>query len=279
MSADIDFTYNEQTQQSYNPDNKVSVSEQISHESTSNGLEGGVPGALSNKPPGATNVSDTARQSMEANASPNRSSRKEVRNYELDKTISHTKFAMGRIKRLSAAVVVDDLLTTTKAGEVVRTQRSPEEIERITELVKKSMGFNLQRGDTINVINASFTTPEAPEALPEPAIWEQPWVWDVVKQVLGGGLVLLILFGVLKPVIKSLSRTITPVLNVPAIEGAGANGSDVADDQLSLSDGSATKKLAAPATPYDVNMQTMKDTVNSDPKLVAQVVKNWVAEE
>ena len=141
------------------------------------------------------------------------------------------------------------------------------------------MGFNLQRGDSINVINASFTTPEAPEALPEPAIWEKPWVWDVVKQVLGGGLVLLILFGVLKPVIKSLSRTITPVLNVPAIEGAGANGSDVADDQLSLSDTSATKKLAAPSTPYDVNMQTMKDTVNNDPKLVAQVVKNWVAEE
>jgi len=238
-----------------------------------------VPGALSNQPPGASNVSDTARKSIEGNASPSRRSRKEVRNYELDKTISHIKFAMGRVKRISAAVVVDDVLSTSPSGETIRKQRSPEEIERITELVKKAVGFNLQRGDSLNVINASFTTPEAPEALPEPALWEKPWVWDVVKQVLGGGLVLLILFGVLKPVIKSLSRTITPVLNVPAIEGHGANRSGVEDDQLSLSDGSTTKQLAAPSTPFETNMQTVNDTVNKDPKLVAQVVKNWVAEE
>lgn len=279
VSADIDFTYSEQTQQTFNPDVKVPVSEQISEESISNGLEGGVPGALSNQLPGTSNISDTARQSIEGRSSPSRRSRKEVRNYELDKTVSHIKFAMGRIKRISAAVVVDDLLSKNSAGETIRKQRSPEEIERITELVKKAVGFNIQRGDSINIINASFTTPEAPEALPEPALWEQPWVWDVVKQVLGGGLVLLILFGVLKPVIKSLSRTIAPVLNVPAIEGHGANSAGVADDQLSLSDASTTKQLAAPATPFEANMQTVNDAVNKDPKLVAQVVKNWVAEE
>ncbi len=279
VTADIDFTYSEQTQQSYDPDVKVPVSEQISEESITNGLDGGIPGALSNKPPGASNLSDKARQGLEKGSASNRSSRKEVRNYELDKTLSHTRFASGGIKRLSVAVVVDDVITTAKTGETTSTQRSPEELERITELVKKAMGFNLQRGDSINVINATFAVPEMPEALPEAALWEKPWVWDVVKQVLGGGLVLFILFGVLKPVIKSLSRTITPVFNVPALEGQGAQGANVADDQLSLSDASSAKQLAAPATPYETNMQTVNDAVNKDPKLVAQVVKSWVAEE
>jgi len=284
VTADIDFTYNEQTQELFNPDSQVPVSVQIAEEQSSGKSLGGVPGALSNQPPAATDVPEKAGAGGEAAggaASPtSRSSRKETRNFEIDKTVSHTRYAMGRVRRLSAAVVVDDKITVNEQGERLRANRTPEEIERITELVKKAVGFSVQRGDSVNVINEAFTDPVVPEELPEQPIWEQAWIWDVAKQAVGGLLLLLILFGVLRPVIKNLSKSIEPLYKVPAVAAGNAMvPSEMREDQLSLSGGEAHKKLEAPATPMDKNMSVAKQAVMDDPKLVAQVVKNWVSQE
>ena len=282
VTADIDFTYNEQTQESFNPESQVPVSVQIAEEQSSGKSAGGVPGALSNQPPAATEVPEQAKGNGSASpASPSaRSSRKETRNYEIDKTVSHTRYAMGMVRRLSAAVVVDDKVTVNDKGTRVRQIRSPEEIERITELVKKAIGFSIQRGDSVNVINEAFTEPLIPEELPEQPIWEQSWVWDGVKQFIGGVLLLLILFGVLRPVIKNLSKSIEPLYKVPALAPPRSTAlADMQDDQISLSGGETQKKLEGPASPLDRNMMIAQQAVTEDPKLVAQVVKNWVSLE
>lgn len=282
VTADIDFTYNEQTQELFNPESQVPVSVQIAEEQSSGKTLGGIPGALSNQPPAAAEVPEQASgDSTSGGTTPtSRSSRKETRNFEIDKTVSHTRYAMGRLRRLSAAVVVDDKITLNEQGERVRTNRSPEEIQRITELVKKAIGFSVQRGDSVNVINEAFTDPVEPEALPEQSLWEQSWVWDAAKQFVGGVLLLLILFGVLRPVIKNLSKSIEPLYKVPAVAASNVQAlPDMQEDQLSLSGAEAQKKLEAPATPLDKNMAIAHQAVNEDPKLVAQVVKNWVSQE
>jgi flagellar M-ring protein FliF len=259
------------------------VSIQIAEEQSSGKNLGGVPGALSNQPPAATDVPEQANTEAApgSGGSPNsRSSRKETRNFEIDKTVSHTRYAMGRLRRLSAAIVVDDKVTVNDQGERLRINRSPEEIERITELVKKAIGFSIQRGDSVNVINEAFTEPLIPEALPEQPIWEKSWVWDAAKQFMGGILLLLILFGVLRPVIKNLSKSIEPLYKVPAVAAPSVPAlPDVQEDQVSLSGGEPQKKLEAPATPMDKNMLIAQQAVTEDPKLVAQVVKNWVSQE
>lgn len=282
VTADIDFTYNEQTQELYNPDSQVPVSVQIAEEQSSGKSTGGVPGALSNQPPAATDVPEKATGGGDSSsASPNsRSSRKETRNFEIDKTVSHTRYAMGRVKRLSAAVVVDDKVTINDKGVRTRVTRSPEEIDRITELVKKAIGFSIQRGDSVNVINESFTEPLVPEELPPQPIWEQSWVWDAAKQAMGGLLLLLILFGVLRPVIRNLSKSIEPLYKLPAAAPVSVPAlPEMGEDQLSLSGAESPKRLEGPGSPFDKNMMTAQQAVKEDPKLVAQVVKNWVSEE
>jgi flagellar M-ring protein FliF len=282
VTADLDFTYSEQTQESFNPESQVPISVQIAEEQSSGKNLGGIPGALSNQPPAATDVPEQANKEADPGAgSPSsRSSRKETRNYEIDKTVSHTRYAMGRVRRLSAAVVVDDKVTVDEQGEKVRLNRSPEEIDRITELVKKAIGFSIQRGDSVNVINEAFTEPLKPEELPEQPIWEKSWVWDAAKQFMGGVLLLLILFGVLRPVIKNLSKSIEPLYKVPAMAASTVPAlPDMKDDQVSLSGQDLQRKLEAPATANDKNMMIAQQAVTEDPKLVAQIVKNWVSQE
>jgi flagellar M-ring protein FliF len=194
----------------------------------------------------------------------------------LDKTISHTRLAMGSLIRLSVAVIIDYKKTLNDKGEILRVEHTPEEIEQIKNLVKDTIGFNVVRGDSVNIMNAQFSLPEAMEALPELPIWQQPWVWDIAKQVLGGLFVLFLVFGILKPAIKNMmNKEIT--LTQTAIAGpAGA----VADQLGNDGEGHATEMKALDAAPeYDKSISNVKDMVDTDPKLAAQVVRNWVGEE
>lgn len=202
VSAEVDFSVIEQTQESFNPDLPAIRSEQTSEDlSRGAGNVGGVPGALTNQPP-ATGAQAAANPDNAAG--PQSSTKRVTRNYELDKTISHTQFPTGNVRRLSIAVVVDDRQTPDAEGKTQRTPRTEDEINRITALAKEAVGFNPQRGDSLNVINASFTEPPKVEPLPEPALLDKPWVWDVGKQVLAGIGVLVLIFGVLKPLFRNL---------------------------------------------------------------------------
>ncbi len=158
VSADVDFTVTEQTSERFNPDLPALRSEQVNEQSSQLSSVQGVPGALSNQPPAAGTAPEVATASAEGEtaASPLNTSKRATRNYELDKTISHTRLASNNLRRLSVAVVVDDLVNVADDGVVTRVERTPEEISRITRLVKEAIGFNTQRGDSVEVINSAF---------------------------------------------------------------------------------------------------------------------------
>jgi flagellar M-ring protein FliF len=279
VTADIDFTMSEQTQELYNPDTPALRSNQTTEERTTGGaMGGGVPGALSNQPPGAASAPEsvTNNDNAAANAEvPSRSHRREIRNFELDKTISHTRYAMGNVRRLSVAVVVDDKIITGEDGQPTRMPRTPEELDRLTELVKKAVGFSAQRGDSVNVINSSFTVPAEPEALPEPPMWEQAWIQDMVKNIMGGILILALYLMVFRPVMKSLAKQ-QVVVKHEGGEGE-QQGQLGAGGAPALGADGAMPALGAPNSSYEQKLQTATKAVEQDPKLVAQVVKNWVA--
>ena len=281
VNADIDFTVTELTQERFNPDLPAMRSEQQFEESSSGGItEGGIPGALSNTPPGPAAAPEQAVNPDGANGEatkpepPKRSVKRTTRNYELDKTISHTRRAPGAIRKLSVAVVLDVPTTTDEEGNVIPKPYSPEELQRFTELVREAVGFNALRGDSVKVINAPFTPVEPPE-VPEEAIWEKPWFGSVVRQVLAGLLVLVLLFGVLRPVMRSLAK--------PPVRYVTETGEEIPEDQLSLShDGKAAAegegsvgRLPKPSS-YEDNLNMAKQLASQEPKRVAMVVKGWL---
>lgn len=273
VTADIDFTVTEQTQESFNPDALALRSNQTTIDQSTGSIAGGVPGALSNQPPGAATAPEVAGgEAGGVGGAPGSKHRREINNYELDKTISHTRLAMGRLHRLSVAVVVDDNISMASDGRVIRIPRTPEELNRLSGLVKDAVGFNAQRGDIVNILNSAFVVPPELEALPETPIWEQAWAQDILKKVLGALLVLVLLFGVLKPVMRSLA-TQHKALAPPSKSEEAA----LADDTLSLG-GGALPALGGPGS-FEQNMATASKAVEQDPKLVAQVVKNWVASD
>lgn len=271
VSAEVDFSVIEQTQESFNPDLPAIRSEQTSEDlSRGAGDLGGVPGALTNQP----SVTGAQAANPDSATGPQSSTKRVTRNYELDKTISHTQFPTGNVRRLSIAVVVDDRQTPDAEGNLQRTPRTEDEINRITALAKEAVGFNPQRGDSLNVINASFTESPKVEPLPEPALLDQPWVWDVGKQVLAGIGVLILIFGVLKPLFRNL------VEKAPApVYAAAAAGGQLSAPEMNQ------QRLQSPPPPlldnkaYEQKLGMAQGLAKEDPKRVAQVVKTWVASD
>ncbi len=266
VSADIDFTVTEQTQESFNPDLPAIRSEQTFEERrTGSQMLSGVPGSLSNQPPDNTAVSAGDE------SAPVSSTIRATRNYELDRTISHIRSGGGDIKRLSIAVVLDDKQSINEDGETTRVPLTDDEITRITSLVKEAVGFNGQRGDSVNVINSRFKLPEEVEPLPEPSFMDTPGLWDTGKQILAGAAIFFLLFGVLRPVLRELAAKGEVMPAQVMIQEQGAAPS-MQNDQLTLSAGGGT---AQPG--YENNLNTARSIATQDPKRVAQVVNNWVA--
>jgi flagellar M-ring protein FliF len=282
VTAEMDFTSVEQTRESYNPDMPALRSEQLEEDSsTSSTSTGGVPGALSNQPAvdgTAPEIANKGKSGSENSSGAGSKQKRSTRNFELDKTISHTRLASGSLQRLSVAVVIDYKKTLNDAGNIIRVEHTPEELEQITNLVKETIGFNVIRGDSVNVMNSQFSLPDAVEPLPEIPIWQQPWVWDIAKQVLGGLFVLFLVFGILRPAIKNMmNKEIT--LHQTAIAGPGGGSADGLNDNDKLSADAKEMKALEAAPEYDKSIHNVKEMVNADPKLAAQVVRNWVGEE
>ncbi len=291
VTAEFDFTSTEQTRESYNPDLPAIRSEQLVEEMQgSDTAMGGIPGALSNRPPAAGTVPEiTGAGNTAGNATAeveNQSSmqRRTVRNYELDKTISHTRMPMGSLRNLSVAVVIDHKKVVDSKGKVEWVEHSPEEIQAFTALVKEAIGFNANRGDTVNVMNTRFMMPDLPEEVPAAPIWEQAWIWDMGKQLAGGALVLFLIFGILRPALKNIvNKEITlhqAALTTGGVAAALPDGSS--ENMQTLQDNSNSTGAAARGNlsrEYDSTLTAVKQIVNQDPRTAATVVKNWVGEE
>ena len=266
--ADVDFTYTEETSESFDPARSVVRSEQISEDLTTGNatIPSGIPGAVSNQPPEATGIDPATIATEGEQAEPKNSSRSSTRNFEVDRTIRHTRPQAGAIRRLSVAVLIDD---TPVEGAETQATLTPGDIERYTALVREAVGFDEARGDSVVVLNEAFRAVEPAEEFEPPALWERPGVIDGAKQVLGAVLVLAIAFGVVKPMLSGV------VSGGSAISGEyiGAGGYSGGTGAAQLAGGTA----AIPGPNYDEKVAAAKNITGNDPARVAQVVKKWVA--
>ena len=276
VTADIDFTIAEETRENYDPQKTAVRSEQTSNE-TRKGADGaeGIPGALSNQPPGtagapavpgATPTPGSPAGQAAAAGGPSSSAQRSTRNFELDRTLAYIKQPTGNLKRLSVGVVLDDWQKTDAEGKPATTPMTEEDIKRFTQLVREAIGLKDDRGDQLNVLNQTFKSNPAPgpvEALP---FWQAPWVAQLGKQVVGAGLVLVVAFLILRPLMKSLTKSARSI---------SAGDEDVAADKVSLSKQGGTPIKLQPS--FEQQIAAARTLVGQDPKRAAQVVKDWVA--
>ena len=276
VTALLDFTRSETTQESFDPARRAVRSEQI-NEQKNRGAEiaQGIPGALSNQPPAAGVVDAIADGETIPAEPPSSESRAETRNFELDRAINHTKQQLGTIRRLSVAVIVDEPVSKGANGKP--NPYSEEQLARFTELVKETIGFDEQRGDTFSLLSSSFLRPEI-EDVPEVPVWKQPWVWDLGKQVLGGVFVLLVLLLIVRPAVRTL--TTAPRLAPPGSQNSAQEAlaqGGLRNDQLQLS-GELGKATGMPNA-YDEKLALARTLVKEDPARVANLMKTWVSED
>jgi flagellar M-ring protein FliF len=305
VTADLDFSESEATAEIFKPNQNPSDATIRSQQTTeslngSPSAAGGVPGALTNQPvpaatapigaaaaavpataPGAANgivpAAGTAARSA-ANTQTNLNTHKEsTTNYEVDKTVRHTRTPTGSIRRLSAAVVVNYRRQAAPADAKAKDAKTagasqaaasklvaltPEDMEKINALVKEAMGYTEERGDSLNIANVAFNQPEviAPEEVP---MWKQPENIEMAKELgkslMIAALVLVILLTIVKPLLKS-ARTPASVQPLP-----------IRDNE----------QLQAPAqnTGYEQRLESTRQLARSDPKVVASVVRDWVSKD
>jgi len=298
VTADLDFSQIEQAEEAYRPNQggaTASVRSMNSSESATSGgagASGGVPGALSNQPPSPATAPITnppaatpaaagqpnaaagaaapaaapAAATAAASAAPTNSRKDSAINYEVDKTLKHTRLSSGNIKRLSVAVLVNHRKLVAKDGKVSLKARTPDEMAQIDKLVREAMGFTETRGDTVTVANSPFTVDEVEVPAPVP-FWKQPAIWalalDIGKHLLIAALVLFVFLRVLRPTFNSLLAA-RPAPPMQALGGEMAG------------------ELAAPgraAPSYERNLDSAKQLARQEPALVANIVRNWVAGE
>lgn len=298
ISADVDFTVTEKTQEMFNPDLPALRSEQTQEDVNSQSKVQGVPGALSNQPP-PTGVAPevAAGQEKPANAETGSSSKSATRNYELDKTITHTRQASGALRRLSVAVVVDDKRVNVD-GNFTQQPYSQEDLNQLRDLVKQAVGYDSSRGDQVTVTNVAFRTPEALEDISEP-FWEKPWFMDVMKMLIAAAVLLLLIFKVLRPVFATLigkdekeeQLRLLEEARLAAEEMGGVvrfdeNGKPVAvrvneetGEVLGISGGAEDLLLLEAPQSYEKRLEYVQKLIDEDPKLVAQVIKTWLKED
>lgn len=311
VSASIDFSAVESTSETFNPDQQALRSEQslVEQRSASQGPQG-VPGALSNQPPGASSAPEQAiggiavdgpvasgQPLLDANGqqiidpatgmpmlAPYPSDKREqvTRNFEVDRSISYVKQDQGRLQRLSVAVVVDDRISLDAEGEVVRVPWSDQDLDRFTRLVQDAVGYSASRGDSVSVINAPFV-PVPEEVYEAPPFYSEPWFWDILKQALGILFIVILVFGVLRPLMNNIvgggkSRQLQATDDGAHSGTGGLDDIDaqLSDDKLSLGVDGQPILLPSPSEGYDAQLGAIKNLVADDPGRVAQVVKEWI---
>jgi flagellar M-ring protein FliF len=278
VAAEVDFSQVESTSEEFKPNQgeqaAAAVRSQQSTESTNsaNPTPAGVPGATSNQPPvpatapinGSAQPLQAAQGAQQGNGSARRD---KLTNYELDKTVRVTRNAIGQIKRLNAAVVVNHRVTTDAKGKTTSTPLSAEEVDKLTSLVQESIGFSKERGDSVKVINAPFKVDPAlkPEDLP---LWKQPWLLDMVRAgAVPGSLALValfVVFGLIRPALRSTLPPPTKGTQLDAL---------VADEEKMP----GLPALEAPRISNQLEGARM--LAKDNPAAVANIVRGWVKGE
>lgn len=294
VTADVDFTQSEQTAETYKPNqppNPATIQSQQTLETSSQNGNGpsGVPGALSNQPPVPATAPLTAPPAPAPAAAPARagapgaaptaapaastttqsdSRRETTTNFDVDRTISHTRLPVGGIRRLSVAVLVNNMTVTDKAGKISTRPLSAAEKAQITTLVKDAVGFDEKRGDTLSLLNSAFD--EQKEVIPEIPLWKQPQTIELAKDVLKYvailGLSLFLILGLIRPALRNWNRAM--------LAAAEAERNQREQEEL-------MNPMEHTPTPqshaFEHNLGAARQMAQQDPRVVASVVKEWVS--
>ncbi|MDO6426464.1 flagellar basal-body MS-ring/collar protein FliF [Thalassotalea sp. 1_MG-2023] len=286
VDVTMDFTNSEETQRRYNPDLPALRSEMKVEETSIGGTLGGIPGALTNQPPLDSNIPENATGTNSQRSTPSRKHSESTKNFELDESISYTKQQSGVIRRISVSVALDYLNSTNANGDAVQTPRSVEELANIRRLLQGSIGFDLQRGDALEVVTLPFSRMEVEveEAVP---FYQEAWFLKILKLSLGAVVIIILILSVVRPMLK---RLIYPDQK-PEDYGDKSLDShvDLGDETMDMlsadfdagavgfaPDGS----LQLPDLHRDEDiLKAVRALVANEPELSSQVVKSWLIED
>jgi len=288
VTAELDFSQSETTSESHKPNQlpeTTAIRSQQTSESTNGGAGGppaGVPGAVTNQPPGPAaapiNGAPQALAAAGAAAGNNVASKREsVINYEVDKTIRVVRGSTGMVKRISAAVVINHQTTTDAKGKASTVPLTPEQIEKMTALVRETIGFSQERGDSVNLMNAPFALDTV--TIEELPLWKQPELQELARSfawplgtLLFGALVLL---GFVRPALKVLAQA--PVKVLEPGSALDAIESDEPERPL-LAAPTKSAESAAP-TQAQLALEDARKLTRDNPAAVANIVKSWINNE
>ncbi|MFG6429279.1 flagellar basal-body MS-ring/collar protein FliF [Roseateles sp. LYH14W] len=281
VTADVDFSQTEATAEEYRPNQgpnaQAAVRSSQSNESnnTNAGLPTGVPGAATNQPPvpavAPVNGASAPLQAAQGGAGNGNSRREQVTNYELDKTVRVTRGAVGNVKRLNAAIVVNHRTTTDAKGKTTTQPVSEAETARLTDLVKEAMGFSAERGDSVKVVSAPFVVDKTePVDMP---LWKQPWLLDIARSAIVPlafvAIALIAVFGMIRPAIKA-AAPLPPPEKPDAVD-------ELVDDAELLPGAEGLPRLEAPL--HNEKLERARQLARDNPVAVANIMRDWIAGE
>ena len=278
----LDFTRKEQTVKTYNPDLPAVRSEMVMEDNTSGLGALGIPGALTNQPPAESDIPEDAAGLAQEQRRNERSRKEATRNFELDTTISHSQSATGDIRRLTVSVAVDHKTITNEDGTTERVALNQEELTRIDRLLRGGLGFDVSRGDAIEVVAVPFNRPVMDDISGVP-FYEKAWFLHLLR-ILGAVAVLIVLLLTLvRPMVKRLLGT----EELPdSVDLDGQNALMGSDDLTLLAQqaeqdegmfGIREGRLQLPDLNKDEDvLSAIRALVANEPDLAAQVVRDWV---
>lgn len=293
VTAQLDFANKEQTEEQYRPNGDASQavlrSRQVNEsEQIGSGLPGGVPGALSNQPApanaapittppanqqNAQNGQNAQQTTTNTNAGPRSTQRNETSNYEVDRTIRHTKMNVGDIQRLSVAVVVN--YKTLPDGKPLPL--TAEQMKQLEDLTREAMGFSDKRGDTLNVVNSPFTATDDDSA--ELPFWKQQ---AFIEQLMSAGRWLLVLlvawFLWRKAVRPQLTRRAEEAKAAQEREQLRQETQEAVEVRLSK-DEQTQQRRANQRLGAEVMSQRIREMSDNDPRVVALVIRQWMSND
>ncbi|KPV97572.1 Flagellar M-ring protein [Pseudoalteromonas sp. P1-9] len=282
----MDFSSIEETQKRFNPDLPAVRSEMTREDTNIGGLAVGIPGALTNQPPVNSQIPEQTGDESAQSTLPSRNSKEATRNYELDTTISHKRQQTGVIRRISVSVAVNYTNGVAEGGEATRDPRTQQELANIRRLLQGGIGFDMQRGDALEVVTIPFVQEEFSEAIELP-IWEQPWFFKVIRLALGALVIIVLILAVVRPMLRKL---INPEDTTEDYDDASLSaGVDLGDDTIDMLsqefDESAVGfspdgTLQLPDLHGDEDLlKAVRALVANEPELSSQVVKAWLTED
>jgi flagellar M-ring protein FliF len=287
-TAEIDFAQVDTAAEMYKPNSppepQAIRSQQTSETQGAGAGASGIPGALSNQPPGVNTAPIDGEPPAEAPAATGPSTKNSTTNFEVDKTIRYEQRPMGGVKRLTVGVVVNyRRIVDPATGKVTVRPLAANEVAQINELVKQAMGYSQARGDTLNVTNAPFDGVDKPaEAVVEPDWWRDPanmpLFKDLARYAFVAAVIAFLYFRFLRPLLRPAIRKFDEATAVPEEpkeedKAEGEEGEEEAEpDEEELEEEEKIRRDMG----YRANLKLAKDLANQDPRIVANVIKAWL---